>query len=351
MHCSYFSLWATAALAVFQLTYALPTNQNSSYQTKNTPTTSDTNRNLNNTAVKAGDYNILFCGNQTTTVRESLQLLWENIGTTIRPNVLTGTRSSAYQAFFKTSDYTSFVTQMLFNISSGASVQKSGQNGTDPPTLACLTGPGIATEKTSSGTKDLYDICSGNANYASFYRSSSSWIFLCPAFFSYQQQTIASSSSARQYCPNVKDNYFLLSNWMNLVQSQMYLLMHEILHFYLDSAPYPGTASSDQTEVTDINVAFNMAALDAISNPQSYVIYAAMVSAGCTIYPTPTDRDPDQCAGSCLSRLGSSTNDVISLFNVTVYDMNVDAMSMSAITKNISSLRTASTDTSLSQSA
>ena len=169
---------------------------------------------------------------------------------------------------------------MLSNITSGASVQKTGQSGqteADPPTLACLTGPGIATEETSSGTRDLYDICSGNANYASFYRSSSSWIFLCPAFFSYQQQTIA-SSTASQYCPNVKDNYFLLSNWSNLVQSQMYILMHEITHFYLDSAPYPSTSSSDQVEVTDINVAFNMAAQDAISNPQTYVIYAASTS-------------------------------------------------------------------------
>jgi hypothetical protein len=58
----------------------------------------------------------------------------------------------------------------------------------------------------------------------------------------------------------------------------MYILMHEIILFYLDSAPYPGTASSDQTEVTDINVAFNMAAQDAISNPESYVIYAASTS-------------------------------------------------------------------------
>ena len=63
---------------------------------------------------------------------------------------------------------------------------------------------------------------------------------------------------------------------MYLVQSQMYLLMHEILHFYLDSAPYPSHDSSD--EVTDINAAFNVAAGDTISNPESYVIYAASKS-------------------------------------------------------------------------
>ena len=60
---------------------------------------------------------------------------------------------------------------------------------------------------------------------------------------------------------------------MHLVQNQMYLLMHEILHFYLDSAPYP--SQNPSSEATDINVMFNFAASDAISNPESYVIYAA----------------------------------------------------------------------------
>ncbi|KAK3170321.1 hypothetical protein OEA41_009708 [Lepraria neglecta] len=293
----------------------------------------------NNTAVKAGNYNILFCGNLTTTVRESLQLLWSNLGT-INTDAETGTSSPAYQAFFKDNDYTSFVEQMLTNITNGASLQKAGQNSAEAPTLACLTGPGIATEETSAGERDLYEICSGNSKYAAFYRSSTNWIFLCPAFFSYEQQTITTSSPASQYCPNVVDNYFVQEYWMNLVQSQMYLLMHEILHFYLDSAPYPSHDSSH--EVTDINVAFNVAAGDAISNPESYVIYAAMVSGGCTNYPASTDNDPDECNGTCLSKLGSPASDVISISNLTAYGMDVDAMSINAINKTISGLSTSS---------
>ena len=154
----------------------------------------------------------------------------------------------------------------------------------------------------------------------------------------------------------------------------MYLLMHEILHFYLDSAPYPSHDSSD--EVTDINVAFNVAAGDAISNPESYVIYAAskslplpfleedvsmalkerltiypVVSGGCTNYPASTDNDPDECNGTCLSKLGSPASDVISISNLTAYGMDVDAMSMNAMNKTISGLSTNSLTSSDSNEA
>ena len=181
-----------------------------------------------------------------------------------------GTTNAAFQAFFKDNQYENFIEEMFVNITNGNALEKPGSASAEPPTIACLSGPGEATENTTAGVRDLFEICSGNPKYAAFYRASSKWIFLCPEFFTFPQQTPQPIS---QYCPTVEDGYFVQAFWMRLVQNQMYILMHEILHFYLDSAPYPSTDAV--TEVTDINVAFNLAALDAVSNAESYVIYDA----------------------------------------------------------------------------
>ena len=202
-------------------------------------------------------------------MREDLQILWENLQA-IGEATAAGTANAAFQAFFKDNQYEKFIQQMFVNITNGNALPKPESPTAEAPTIACLTGPGEATENTPAGVQDLFQICSGNPKYAAFYRASSNWIFLCPEFFNFPQQT---PQHPGQFCPSVMDNYFVQSYWMNLVQNQMYILMHEILHYYLDSAPYPST--DVVTEVTDINVAFNLAALDAISNAESYVIYDA----------------------------------------------------------------------------
>ena len=56
------------------------------------------------------------------------------------------------------------------------------------------------------------------------------------------------------------------------------------------------------------------------------MIYS-VVSANCTNYPAPTDNDPDECSGECLTKLGSSAADVISIGNLTIAGINADMMS------------------------
>ena len=234
---------------------------------------------LNNSSTQVGNFNVVFCDNQTTQVREDLQFLWENLQG-LEQATTAGTSNAAFQAFFKDNTTEKFIQQMFSNITNGAALVKPNGSTAQHPTLACLNGPGQMMESTSRGQRDLFTICAGNPKYAAFYRASSEWIFLCPEFFAFPQQTPQPASA---YCPNVVDNYFVQANWLNLVQSQMFILMHEILHFYLDSAPYP--AKDSVTEVTDINVAFNLAAMDAISNAESYVIYDASKSYPLQVLP------------------------------------------------------------------
>ena len=56
----------------------------------------------------------------------------------------------------------------------------------------------------------------------------------------------------------------------------------------------------------------------------------SVVSAGCTNYPAPTDNDPDECSGECLTKLGSPAADVISISNLTIAGMDADMMVFSS---------------------
>ena len=116
------------------------------------------------------------------------------------------------------------------------------------------------------------------------------------------------------------------------------ILMHVIVHFYLDGSPGPATSSTD--EVYDNNSAFSLAAAAAISNAQSYVWYSAyksllspqveiscrsdlsrpswrvtsvqsVINALCRNFSTPTNDDPRNCRGRCLSKYGVINNDTI----------------------------------------
>ena len=55
-----------------------------------------------------------------------------------------------------------------------------------------------------------------------------------------------------------------------------------------------------------------------------------VVSAGCTTYPAPTDNDPDECSGECLTKLGSPAADVISISNLTIAGMDADMLQFSS---------------------
>lgn len=61
-----------------------------------------------------------------------------------------------------------------------------------------------------------------------------------------------------------------------LVQNQVYLLLHEIVNFYLRNNP--GPVRYWAAEVGDINKATSLSALQAVGNAQSYVFYAASKS-------------------------------------------------------------------------
>ena len=208
------------------------------------------------------------CGAQTATVQQALVSLW----TALQPAITATNYASAnpiYATFFHDSIYGPLVQQVLQNVSAGAAIPKKVSKTPVSPLIACVTGPGIVVTNLGGVTSDMWDLCSDN-EWAAFAVKDTNWIFLCPFFHRLVVQP------SPNVCPGVTNNQFG-SRWGFLVQNQMYILFHEILHFYLNNQPTPMVQDGD-SEVYDPNSAMALSSLDAISNPQSYVFYVASKS-------------------------------------------------------------------------
>lgn len=205
-----------------------------------------------------GPYNIYQCGANTALVQQDLDLLWAALLPVIADTRF-GTASSVYQAFFKDSIYNTFVDEIISNVTTGAPLLKKNSPTPQSPLIVCIPGPNIVKYTVAGVEKDLYNECIPGA--AAFLKHETNWIFLCPPFFSVVQQ----ATKPAAFCPAITKNRFEENGQQTkLVQTQMWILMHEIIHFYLDSSPGPATNS--MYEAYGINAAFGLAASDAISN-------------------------------------------------------------------------------------
>ena len=138
------------------------------------------------------------------------------------------------------------------------------------PLIACVTAPGIVVANMGGAVVDMWDECSRNTQWVAFAAKGTNWIFLCPLF---NELLVQPSPNA---CPGVTNNRFG-GLWGFLVQNQMSILFHKILHFYLSNQPAP-MVQDGSSEVHDPNEAAALSSLDAISNAQSYVLYVASKS-------------------------------------------------------------------------
>ena len=118
---------------------------------------------------------------------------------------------------------------------------------------------------------DPWQLCSFSP-LAAFYAPESSFIFLCPRFFSYPG--IPTDLSGRN-CPGVQDNQWV-HNSRNLYNYQTYILLHEMVHFYLQSHSLSGTTIPPEQYGIDGCVALDP--LHSLHNPTNYQVYVASKS-------------------------------------------------------------------------
>ena len=175
-----------------------------------------------------------------------------------------------YKAWFKSNDSSEYVQRMLQNIYTahpkmGLLPQPELLTG---PRFVCVTPTTIAFYPWMRGDP-FYTCVHQIPGIRAYYHGGSSYILICPYFWSMQP------SPHRSFCPTVMHNRFV-GKWNLLSDYKIYVLIHEMVHFYLgiDSLSMI-TVPPEQYE---LNHCVALDRRDSLRNPTNYQHYIASKS-------------------------------------------------------------------------
>lgn len=178
-----------------------------------------------------------------------------------------GIESAPYQAFFKSSYYEMIVEGVLRRASIGAPIALDPAKEEEllVPTLVCALKADTVIAHEAGQEYDIYAICRENPTWTVMYYPGTANIFICPLFF------LMPTQPAEGNCPTVNRATNLFDgNFVAFWQSQMYTLLHEIMHFYIGA-----TVEDSVDEVMDWNYAFSLSPANASFNALNYVLFVA----------------------------------------------------------------------------
>ncbi len=142
--------------------------------------------------------------------------------------------------------------------------------------------PPVTFEFPNAPTIEAYATCKARESdeAAAFIAEGLPVIIICPDFFDSRP-----ALSLRNSCPHVtragtafQRNRRLEPHYagQRLMESQVWILLEEIVHYYLDSQQPP--VQGPKPEVRDVNEAWELNAALSLGNAQSYAYYAASKS-------------------------------------------------------------------------
>lgn len=137
--------------------------------------------------------------------------------------------------------------------------------------------PPVIFQSRNAPTVDAYATCKARDRAAAFIAEGLPVIIICPDFFDSRP-----ALSLRNSCPRVtragtafQHNTRLEPDYagQRLMETQVWILLEEIVHYYLDSHQPP--VQGPEPEVRDVNDAWELNAALSLGNAQSYAYYAA----------------------------------------------------------------------------
>ena len=174
-----------------------------------------------------------------------------------------------YKAWFKSNASSAYVEEMLMNIYTTS--PKSGLI----PEPRMLTGPHFTCVTPSTihlypwVGEDPFYTCTHFPEMGAYYHAGSSYIFLCPFFWS------RLPAPTTQNCPRVIHNRFV-GNRILLTDYKIYILIHEMVHFYLGyTSLTPHTFIPEQYQ---LNECVALDRTNSLRNPSNYQYYIASKS-------------------------------------------------------------------------
>lgn len=221
----------------------------------------------------------------STEIGEELGTLLNAIRGAIPPIIVDAEQSqshpsAAYRTFFKDKANALFVAQLLRNVSIGnAMYPPMPPDSSGSPTLIYVDENTLSVQFASPNRLDAYAICMAEENEgaAAFVATSLPYIIICPDFFNSHPVSSLSVS-----CPRItRDGTAFQHNkrrepkyaGQRMVDSQVWILLEEIVHYYLNSQRPP--VQGPKPEIRDINKAWGLNAALSLGNAQSYAYYAA----------------------------------------------------------------------------
>ncbi|KAL8778510.1 MAG: hypothetical protein Q9203_001927 [Teloschistes exilis] len=236
----------------------------------------------------SGKYHIVACDDdQVRLMQTLLPALYDALLAGIHDaNTSHSHPSAAYSVFFKDAKNAPFVSDLLRDVALGTAKWAPSRNSNGSPTFIC-PGPGQLALDDKDGTrKDAYQICrDSDPPSAGSYVFPSSWIMLCPTFF--QQPMFPANSTCCPSISRVRNRFARKKEDLDhagssMVHNQMWILFHELVHYYLFAQP---DYEFLNPEVYGLNGAWRLNPADSIRNSDNFVYYAATVNAKCTNWP------------------------------------------------------------------
>ncbi len=147
------------------------------------------------------------------------------------------------------------------------------------PHFACVNRETIHVYKFL--TVDPYLACSVSP-LAALYVAGTAYIFFCPAFWNYPPHPAELPLTRR--CPEVRNNVFLTYPGFEMYNYQSYIILHELVHFYIQHASLTGL--SNPPEQYSINGCVGLDALNSLYNPLNFQTYVASKYPAASTGPT-----------------------------------------------------------------
>ena len=220
--------------------------------------------------VFVGRYQIEKCRHRTQGIASALDRAIAALRPALEDVKLGIDSTHGFRAFFKYDGAKQYVEDMLTQISHLDKRVGLLPSPTIPvgPRFACLSEHTRRSFPWLGPYTDPWTICQTSVATA-LYILGTAYIWLCPRFF--DQPTKPQDLTGRD-CPIVVNNAFR-GEERRFMGYQNYILIHEMVHFYLQSKSLTGTTMP--TEAYGFDSLLELLPLDALHNPTSYQAYVA----------------------------------------------------------------------------
>ena len=140
-----------------------------------------------------------------------------------------------------------------------------------PPVFVCVK----QDSRERYGTRlrrDPYKICQDTGAFG-MYLTGWRYVWLCEKFFTMR---VAPSGPPNRYCPHVTGNKFVPAEMGRLGDYRTYLLIHEMVHFYLGRESLGWSTTPKESYASNVCVNFDMKT--SLRNPMNFQFFVASKS-------------------------------------------------------------------------